>query len=149
MKKNVGIYNAIDKALLNGKKVKYREIDSVVRMELGEGNYTKRQLSNALYHLVRRGVLRRNEAEEYYMEGVEMPTPRTAEKQTIPVPENMLLDNYLEKMLKICLEEEKKLRNPFDKFQDDTIILEAKRVYEINKKFLAILREEEAKIQNK
>ena len=83
------------------------------------------------------------------MEGVEMPTPRTAEKQTIPVPENMLLDNYLEKMLKICLEEEKKLRNPFDKFQDDTIILEAKRVYEINKKFLAILREEEAKIQNK
>ena len=50
-----------------------------------------------------------------------------------------MIEEYKDRMLCVCLEEEKRLKNPFERFSESEIV-EAKRVYELNKKIIAILK---------
>lgn len=140
MKRNDKLYEAIEAAISEKKKCKFAEIEKIVKRVLGEEVYDERQLRNVLYRLVKLGELNKtNEGEYCKNDRVKKADVKKEKAKKEDTEEVKILNNYIEKIRSICIEEEKKLYNPFDKFSEKEIV-EAKKVYELNKKILILLK---------
>lgn len=135
MKKNNKLYDAIGEAL-NRKTCRFNEVENTVKKRMGE-SYNERQLRNVLYRQVKIGCLGKNNNGEYYM--TEIGYEEFGNNDFKRDDRESIFTNYIERIKMICLEEEKKLSNPFERFSEKEI-LDAKRVYELNKRILKLLK---------
>lgn len=141
MKKNEMLYMIIDETLTK-KSCVFAEIKREVIQKLGEDVYNERQLRNVLCRLVRLEKISKNHKGEYCMASRLIKDCNENSSDEFDFSEQKkvkMLEEYKDRMLCVCLEEEKRLKNPFERFSESEIV-EAKRVYELNKKIIAMLK---------
>ena len=128
---------------LKGENRKMSDIRQNMVQKTGN-QYSYKQLQNTIYHMVRTGKVGRSEDGEYFLKkGFETggeDTPKYEQNGQKSKERQNIFESYQSRMKEICLEEEKKLKNPFEKFIGEEL-LEAQKIYEMNKKILQILKD--------
>lgn len=130
MRKNIFLYDFIFEKLSNNNKFSFAEMDEMAKKELAN-TYNQKQLRNLLYNLVRKEKLKMDNEKRYYQDDMKHET-------------NIILE-YLNEIESICKKTEKKLKNPFDCYHGEEL-LEAEKLYTLNKQVLELIRNYDARI---
>lgn len=127
MKKNEELHDNIIGILKSGESLTFKEIEVEMKKIVAIGEYDEKQLRNALYRLVAKQKIEKNEDKQYYLPEKEKTEPT-------------YYNEYTTRIMRIFLEEKRKLlENPFEKFDKESYA-DALKVYDMNEKFIKMLQ---------
>lgn len=129
MKKNEPLKNYICSILETNTAMSLRDIKQAIVKKFGNERYNEKCIQNLLYNLKKQGVIKLDE--NYY-------SLISTDNST---QENNIITKYYSEIIPICLKTERILKNPFENIAD-TELINAKKLYVVNKKILHILNEE-------
>lgn len=129
MKKNEPLRNFVCSILKTNSVLTLKDIKQSILNKFGPDTYNDKCIQNLLYNLKKQGIIKLEN--NYYSLIL---TTDSKQKKNI-------ITNYYSEIIPICLKTERILKNPFENIAD-TDLIDAKKLYIVNKKILQILNEE-------
>lgn len=134
MKKNAELYDALDK-ILKEKKCTFEEIVDGIKRE-GCTDFKLGTLRTILYRKIAKGTVVHND-NLYWKndENILIKAGKKEERNEKEKNENSQLMEYINSLLIIIDNKEKELlKNPFEQFESEDKWIEARKIYQFNKK---------------